>query len=61
MDRVSAPRSEGIGLRIPPRNPAHAHPQWYELDLDDQFEDPDVEPNDPLPTERHRTVPGFPA
>jgi hypothetical protein len=59
MDRVSAPRSEGIGLRVPARNPAHADPQWFECDLDDQFEDPDVEPDDPLPTERHRTVPGM--
>ena len=57
MDRVSAPRSEGAGYKIPPRNPAHADPQWYECDLDDEFEDPDVEPDDPLPTERHRTVP----
>lgn len=57
MDRFSAPRSEGAGYVIPVRNPAHADPQWYECDLDDEFEDPDVEPEDPLPTERHRTVP----
>lgn len=56
-----APRSEGAGLLkgMPERNPAHEDPQWFELDLDDQFEDPDVEPADPLPTERHRTVPGM--
>lgn len=46
-------------MLIPERNPAHADPQWFERDLDDAFEDPDVEPADPLPTERHRTVPGF--
>ena len=52
-----APRSEGVGLVIPKRNRAHADPQWFECDLDDPIEDPDVEPVDPLPTERHRTVP----
>jgi hypothetical protein len=57
MDRVQAPRWEGVGLRFPERNPAHEDPQWFELDLDDEFEDPDVEPVDPLPTERHRQVP----
>lgn len=58
-DRIQAPRSEGIGLKIPVRNPAHEDPSWYECDLDDEIEDPDAEPFDPLPTERHRTVPGF--
>lgn len=57
MARVSAPRSEGIGLKLPERNPAHEDPQWYECDLDEAIEDPDVEPDDPLPTERHRRVP----
>jgi hypothetical protein len=56
-DRVSAPRSEGVGIKFPPRNPAHADPNWFQTDWDDQWEDPDVEPDDPLPTERHRTVP----
>ena len=60
QDRVQAPLSEGVGLKFPARNPAHADPEWYQRDLDDQIEDPDVEPVDPLPTERHRTVPGFP-
>lgn len=60
--KATARRDEGIGLPpMPPRNPAHEHPQWFELDLDDEFEDPDTEPYEPLPTERHRTVPGFPA
>lgn len=57
QDRHQAPRSEGIGLKIPSRNPAHEDPEWFQRDLDDQWEDPDVEPDDPLPTERHRTVP----
>jgi hypothetical protein len=56
-DRLQAPLSEGVGLRFPKRNPAHADPDWYQRDLDDQWEDPDVEPADLLPTERHRTVP----
>ena len=49
--------SEGVGLRIPVRDPAHADPEWFQRDLDDEFEDPDTEPVDPLPTERHRRVP----
>lgn len=58
QDRVQAPLGEGAGYRVPKsRNPAHEHPQWYELDLDDEFEDPDVPALDPLPTERHRRVP----
>ena len=57
-DRVIAPRSEGVGLKLPgPRHPGHEDVQWYELDLDDEFEDPDTEPDDPLPTPRHREVP----
>lgn len=57
-NRVMALRTEGVGLqKIPARNPAHADPNWFQCDLDDEFEDPDVEPVDPLPTERHRTVP----
>lgn len=56
-DRVQAPLNEGAGFVIPARNPAHADPQWYELDLDDEFEDPDVSVPDPLPTDRHRRVP----
>lgn len=60
--RVMASRSEGVGLPpARPRHPGHEDPQWFELDLDDEFDDPDVEPVDPLPTERHRTVPGFPS
>jgi hypothetical protein len=60
-DRHMAPLTEGVGLVFPARNPAHADPQWYECDLDDPIEDPDAPDIDPLPTERHRTVPGFPA
>jgi len=56
-DRVQAPLGEGVGLRIPERNPAHADPQWYEMDLDDPIEDPDEPALDPLPTERHRSIP----
>jgi hypothetical protein len=44
-------------MRVSPRNPAHADPQWYEMDLDDPIEDPDQPTLDPLPTERHRKVP----
>ena len=51
-------RTEGVGLPpAPQRHPGHEHIQWFELDLDDEFDDPDTEPYDPLPTERHRTVP----
>jgi hypothetical protein len=57
-ERVIALRTEGVGLQLPgPRNPAHEPVNWFETDYDDQFEDPDTEPHDPLPTERHRTVP----
>ena len=55
--RHQVPRSEGIGLKLPERNPAHEDPEWFQRDLDDVWEDPDVEPDDPLPTERHRRVP----
>lgn len=56
--RVMALRSEGVGYRMPgPRDLAHEDPQWFEMDLDDPFVDPDTEPFDPLPTERHRTIP----
>ena len=54
-----APLDEGAGYEIPKRNVAHEDPQWYELDTDDQIEDPDQEPVDLLPTERHRRVPGM--
>lgn len=56
-DRVQAPADEGVGITLPERNPAHADPNWYQLDLDDQIEDPDEPEFDPLPTERHRIVP----
>lgn len=57
-DRVIAERWEVVGYGpMPPRNPAHADPEWYQRDLDDEIEDPDVPWRDPLPTERHRTVP----
>lgn len=41
------------------RNPAHTDPDWFQRDLDDEVEDPDTPFIDPLPTERHRLVPGF--
>lgn len=50
---------EGAGYVIPARDPAHADPQWFEMGLDDEIEDPDSPFVDPLPTERHRRVPGF--
>jgi hypothetical protein len=46
-----------VGLEIPERDPAHADPQWFECDLDDEFDDPDAPFVDPLPTLRHRQVP----
>lgn len=45
---------QGVGLKLPERDPDHSDPQWYELDLDDEVDAPDI---DPLPTERHRRVP----
>ena len=54
MTRVQA--AEGIGLRIPERDPDHADPEWFQRDLDD-LESEDDEGLDPLPTARHRTVP----
>jgi hypothetical protein len=46
-----------VGIYVPPRDPAHADPEWYQRDLDDQILDPDTEPVEILPTERHRRVP----
>jgi hypothetical protein len=58
VTRVSAPRDEGVGLKLPgPRHPAKENPEWFPLDHDDDYEDPDAPAYDPLPTERHRTVP----
>jgi hypothetical protein len=57
--RISAPRSEGIGLRFPPRDPDHEDPEWFQLDLD-ELESDDDEGVDPLPTERHRVIPDWP-
>lgn len=51
--------ARGVGLEIPVRDPAHADPQWFECDLDDQIDDPDAPFIELLPTERHRSVPGF--
>ncbi|MCH9836338.1 hypothetical protein K0U83_11785 [bacterium] len=52
--------SEGrMGYVIPVRNPAHADPEWFQTDLDDAIEDPDAPFIDPLPTDRHKRVPGF--
>jgi hypothetical protein len=56
-DRVMAWRWEGAGYVIPERNPAHADPNWFQLDLDDPIEDPDEPWLDPLPTQRHRQIP----
>lgn len=51
-------RTETVGYRMPgPRDPAHEPVNWFETDYDDQFDDPDTEPFDPLPTLRHRAVP----
>jgi hypothetical protein len=59
-ERIIARRDEGVGYEMPgPRHPGHEPVDWYETDYDDQFDDPDTEPEDPLPTERHRTVPGM--
>lgn len=57
-ERISAPASEGIGLVIPPRNPDHAELEWFQRDLD-ELESDDPEGVDPVPTLRHREVPGF--
>lgn len=54
---VTARKDEGVGLVLPERHAAHADPDWYQQDLDDAVVDPDVEPFDPLPTERHRNIP----
>ncbi len=54
--RIIAPRSEGVGIKFPARDPKHEDPNWYQRDLDEpESDDPDM--IDPLPTERHRTVP----
>lgn len=54
--RVQAPRNEGVGLKLPERDPRHEDPDWYQRDLDEPESD-DPEGLDPLPTERHRRIP----
>lgn len=54
--RVQAPLNEGIGLKLPERDPSHEDPDWFQRDLDEPESD-DPEGLDPLPTERHRQVP----
>lgn len=51
--------SANVGLIPSLRDQAHEPIDWFETDYDDQFEDPDEPDYDPLPTERHRRVPGF--
>lgn len=58
MERISAPASEGIGLKIPERDPDHADPEWFQRDLD-ELESNDDEGPDPLPTDRHKRIPGL--
>jgi hypothetical protein len=55
--RVQAPLNEGAGYYIPPRDPAHAEPDWFQTGKDELINDPDTEPVEILPTERHRRVP----
>jgi hypothetical protein len=57
MTKVQAHKTEGVGLVLPERDPAHAEDNWYQRDLDDDVDDPDTEPVDPLPTTRHREIP----
>lgn len=57
-DRVIADHDEGADV-IPvrrERDEAHRDPDWFQRDLDDEFDDPDDEMNDRMPTERHRLV-----
>lgn len=57
---LRADNAQGAVLTpLPARNPAHEPIDWFETDYDDQFDDPDAPDYDPLPTERHRRVPGF--
>ena len=56
-DRNIAPLDEGAGYVIPLRDPAHADPQWFETDTEEEFNDPDAPFYDPLPTSRLRSVP----
>jgi hypothetical protein len=56
--RVTAELWEVAGYGpMPARNPAHADPEWFQCDLDDEIEDPDEPWLDPLPTLRHRQIP----
>ena len=57
QDRVQADPREGAGYRIPPRDPAHAEPDWFETGKDEELNDPDAPFIDPLPTARHRSIP----
>jgi hypothetical protein len=56
-DRVQAPLNEGAGYTIPPRDPAHADPEWFQKGTDEDLNDPDLPVVELLPTERHRRVP----
>jgi hypothetical protein len=54
---VDGDQFEVVGGLVPVRDPAHADPEWFELGLDEDLNDPDAPFVDPLPTERHRRVP----
>lgn len=56
-DRVQAPLNEGAGYYIPPRDPAHSDPQWFEKGTDEDFNDPDLAPLEVLLTPRHKAIP----
>lgn len=55
--RVQAHKSEGVGLAFPTREAdcSGRRPSWYPFQINVCDEDAPTE--DPLPTERHRTLP----
>lgn len=58
MTLPTGPTSETVGLpKLPPRDPAHEDPEWFQRDLDDEINDPDEPYIDKMPTERYFRIP----
>lgn len=58
IERVQADADEVVGYGLHRyyrnRDPAHADPDWFQLDLDEPLEDPDEEPVNPVAMTKRR-------
>lgn len=57
-----APASQGVGIQLPERRSDFTgkRPSWYPFQISQEGEDTDSPDFDPLPTDRHRTIPPAP-